>query len=82
MQSGAPLARLDVRNLQTQRLQIEAEKAQANARLRELEAGARAEDIAAASAAVRDLEQQIGLQRSQLTRRELSTPEALSPKKR
>lgn len=70
VQAGEPLARLDVRNLQTQRLQIEAEKAQANAQLRELEAGARAEDIAAASAAVRDLEQQIGLQRSQLTRRE------------
>lgn len=70
VQTGAPLARLDTRNLQTQRLQIEAEKAQANAQLRELEAGARTEDIAAASAAVRDLEQQIGLQRSQLTRRE------------
>ena len=71
VQAGAPLARLDVQNLQTQRLQIEAEKARAIAQLRELEAGARAEDIAAAEAAVRDLEQQIALQRTQLVRREV-----------
>jgi len=68
---GAPLAQLDVRNLQTQRLQIEAEKAQAMARMTELEVGARSEDIAVARAAVRDLEQQIGLQRTQLARREV-----------
>ena len=68
---GAPLAQLDVRNLQTQRLQIEAEKAQAMARMTELEVGARSEDIAVARAAVRDLEQQIGLQRTQLARREI-----------
>ncbi len=67
---GEPLARLDVQNLQTQRLQIEAEKAQALARLSELETGARSEKIAAASAAVQDLEQQIALQRVQLARRE------------
>ena len=70
VQADAALARLDVRNLQTQRLQIEAEKARANAQLMELEAGARSEDIAAASAAVRDLEQQIELQRTQRSRRE------------
>ncbi len=70
VQAGAALARLDVRNLQTQRLQIEAEKARATAQLTELEAGARSEDIASASAAVRDLEQQIALQRTQLDRRE------------
>lgn len=69
--AGEPLARLDVRNLQTQRLQIEAEKAQAMARMTELEVGARSEDIAAAQAAVRELEQQIGLQRTQLARREV-----------
>ncbi|MGB3573496.1 MAG: HlyD family efflux transporter periplasmic adaptor subunit [Phormidesmis sp.] len=68
--AGEPLARLDVQNLQTQRLQIEAEKAQALARLSELESGARSEEIAAASAAVQDLEQQIALQRVQLARRE------------
>ncbi len=67
---GTPLARLDVQNLQTQRAQIEAEKARAIAQLTELEVGARSEDIAVARAAVQDLEQQIGLQRSQLARRE------------
>ena len=71
VQAGDPLARLDVQNLQTQRLQIEAEKARAVAQLSELETGARAEDIAVARAAVQDFEQQIGLQRTQLTRREI-----------
>ncbi len=71
VQAGTPLARLDVQNLQTQRLQIEAEKARAVAQLSELETGARAEDIAVARAAVQDFEQQIGLQRTQLARREI-----------
>ena len=71
VQAGAPLARLDVRNLQTQRLQAEAERSQAIARLTELETGARTEDIASARFAVQDLEQQIGLQRTQLARREI-----------
>lgn len=69
--AGEPLARLDVRNLQTQRLQIEAEKARALAQLTELEVGARREDVVAAQAAVQDLEQQIALQRTQLARREV-----------
>lgn len=71
VQAGVPLARLDVRNLQTQRLQIEAEKAQANAQLLELEVGARTEDIAAARFAVKDLEQQTSLQETQLARRQI-----------
>ncbi|MGB3790461.1 MAG: efflux RND transporter periplasmic adaptor subunit [Phormidesmis sp.] len=70
VQAGAPLAQLDVQNLRTQRMQIEAEKARAIAQLTELEVGARSEDIAVARAAVQDLEQQIGLQRTQLARRE------------
>ncbi|MEL6606303.1 MAG: efflux RND transporter periplasmic adaptor subunit [Cyanobacteria bacterium J06614_10] len=69
--AGAPLAQLDVQNLRTQRLQIEAEKARALAQLTELENGARSEDIAAARAAVQDWEQQIALQRTQLARREI-----------
>ena len=68
--AGAALAKLDIRNLQTQRLQIEAEKARAIAQLTELETGARAEDIAAAAASVRDLEQQVALQNTRITRRE------------
>ncbi|MBE9063158.1 efflux RND transporter periplasmic adaptor subunit [cf. Phormidesmis sp. LEGE 11477] len=71
IQAGEPLARLDVRNLQTQRLQIEAEKARANAQLLELEVGARTEDIAAARFAVQDLEQQTSLQETQLARRQI-----------
>ncbi|MEO0759504.1 MAG: HlyD family efflux transporter periplasmic adaptor subunit [Cyanobacteria bacterium J06648_16] len=67
---GSPLARLDVRNLQTQRQQLLAEKARANAQLQELQTGARSEDIAAAEAAVRELEQQVQLQQIQRSRRE------------
>ncbi|MEM7773872.1 MAG: efflux RND transporter periplasmic adaptor subunit [Cyanobacteria bacterium P01_A01_bin.37] len=67
--AGAPLARLDTRNLQTQRLQLNAEKARAIAQLTELTAGPRAEDIAAAAAAVRDLEQQLALEEARQTRR-------------
>ncbi|MGF1522008.1 MAG: efflux RND transporter periplasmic adaptor subunit [Leptolyngbyaceae cyanobacterium] len=69
--AGDPLARLDIQNLQTQRQQLEAEKAQAMAQLAELEAGPRAEDIAAAAAAVQDLEQQLALQEIQRSRREM-----------
>lgn len=68
--AGEALARLDVQNLRTQRMQIEAQKAQAQAQLTELTVGARSEDIAVARAAVQDLEQQIALQRTQLSRRE------------
>ncbi|MEO0459041.1 MAG: biotin/lipoyl-binding protein, partial [Cyanobacteria bacterium P01_A01_bin.114] len=70
VRAGQPLARLDIRNLETQRLQVAAQKAQAAARLAELENGARPEDIAAAEAEVRDLEQQLVLQETQERRRE------------
>jgi len=68
--AGTPLAQLDISNLQTQRQQLEAEKARALARLAELEAGPRSEDIAAAEAAVRELEQELALQATQRSRRE------------
>ena len=68
--AGTLIARLDVRNLETQRLQVEAQKAQAEAQLAELENGARAEDIAVAEAEVRDIEQQLILQETQEDRRE------------
>ena len=67
---GQALARLDIRNLQTQRQQLVAEKARAQAQLAELQTGARIEDINAAKAAVRDLEQQLKLQEKQRERRE------------
>ena len=69
VRAGDPLAKLDIRNLETQRLQVEAQKAQAQAQLAELQNGARAEDIAIAKAAVRDLEQQLTLQETQAQRR-------------
>ncbi|MEO1444763.1 MAG: efflux RND transporter periplasmic adaptor subunit, partial [Cyanobacteria bacterium J06635_11] len=67
---GMPLARLDISNLQTQRQQLEAERARALAQLAELEAGPRIEDIATAEANVREIEQQLVLQGIQLSRRE------------
>ena len=68
---GTPLAQLDISNLQTQRQQLEADKAQALAVLAELEAGPRIEDIAAAEASVRQIEQDLALQRTQRERREV-----------
>ncbi|WP_144865081.1 efflux RND transporter periplasmic adaptor subunit [Hyella patelloides] len=68
--AGQPLAKLDIRNLETQRQQLIAEKARAQAQLAELQRGARQEDIDAAIAGVRDLEQQLKLQEQQRQRRE------------
>lgn len=68
--AGQPIARLDIRNLQAQRQQLVAQKAEAVARLAELEAGPRPEDAAAAEAEVRDLEQQLLLGEAQYARRE------------
>lgn len=67
---GDPLAQLDISNLQAQRQQLEADKARALAQLAELESGPRAEDIAAAEAAVRQVEQDLALQQTQRERRE------------
>ncbi|MGD1897799.1 MAG: efflux RND transporter periplasmic adaptor subunit [Phormidesmis sp.] len=70
VRAGEALAKLDTRNLETQRLQVEAQKAQAQAQLLELQNGARAEDVEIARAAVIDLEQQFELQETQKRRRE------------
>jgi len=67
--AGQPLARLDTRSLQTQRQQLVAQKAQALAVLQELQNGPRQQDIAAARAAVADLQQQVSLSRLQRERR-------------
>lgn len=69
VRAGESIARLDTRNLSAQRLQVQAQKDQAEAQLAELENGARAEDIAVAEAEVRDLEQQLILQETQEQRR-------------
>jgi RND family efflux transporter MFP subunit len=68
--TGQPLAQLDTQNLLTHKRQLEAQKAEAEARLLELERGARQEDIAAAQAEVRDFENQLRLQEQQRSRRE------------
>lgn len=67
---GQAVAALDTQNLAAQQRQLEAQKAQAQARLSELRTGARPEDIAVAAAAVTDLEQQLALQQTQQERRE------------
>lgn len=68
--AGQILARLDPRTLEAQRQQLLAQMAQAQAQLQELLAGPRTEDIAAAEAAVADLEQQVALAQLQRQRRE------------
>ncbi|MBE9080009.1 efflux RND transporter periplasmic adaptor subunit [Romeria aff. gracilis LEGE 07310] len=68
--AGDPIARLDTRSLQTQRQQLEAQRRQALARAQELQRGPRQEDIAAAAAAVQDLQAQVDLARLQQQRRE------------
>jgi len=67
--AGQPLAQLDTQNLLAQRRQLEAQKAEAQARLSELKRGARQEDIVAARAEVRDFENQLQLQERQRSRR-------------
>lgn len=69
VKSGQPIAKLDVSNLQMQKLQLEAQKAQAQARLDEFIAGPRQQDIAASRAAVDDIKQQLELQKAKLKRR-------------
>ncbi|MBT9315549.1 efflux RND transporter periplasmic adaptor subunit [Leptothoe spongobia] len=68
--AGTPIARLDTRSLQAQRQQLEAQQRQAQARFQELQRGPRQEDIAAAAAAVQDLQAQLDLARLQQERRE------------
>ncbi len=67
---GKSLAKLDTSNLKTQLQRLLAEKAQAQARLEELEAGPRKESIAAARAVVLNLEKQTQLERIKRSRRE------------
>ncbi len=77
--TGTILARLDSSNLAAQRQSLIAQKAQASARLAELENGARKEQIAAAAATVRDLEKQLELERLKSDRRKyLYTEGAIS----
>ncbi|MGB3312602.1 MAG: efflux RND transporter periplasmic adaptor subunit [Nodosilinea sp.] len=69
VQAGQPLARLDTRTLDAQRQQIAAQRDQAVATLNELQNGPRQQSIAAAQAAVGDLQQQLALSQTQRDRR-------------
>ncbi|MEO1593290.1 MAG: efflux RND transporter periplasmic adaptor subunit, partial [Cyanobacteria bacterium J06632_22] len=68
--AGAQLARLDIRSLQTQRQQLEAQRRQAAAQFDELQQGPRQEAIAAAQANFQDLQSQLELAQLQQQRRE------------
>ena len=68
--SGTPLAKLDTANLEAQLQGLIAQKEQAQAVLAELKNGARTEEIAAAQANVRDLQQQLELEKLKSSRRE------------
>ncbi len=70
VEAGTSLAYLDTRNLKAQQQQLLAQRAQAVAKLKEMQAGPRAETIAAARAIVRNLSSQLELARKKRSRRE------------
>ncbi|MEM8674311.1 MAG: efflux RND transporter periplasmic adaptor subunit [Cyanobacteria bacterium P01_G01_bin.67] len=70
LDTGMPLAKLDTANLEAEKKALVAQKAQAQAVLAELKNGARSEQITAAQASVRDLEQQLALEKLKSSRRE------------
>ncbi|MBI1358564.1 MAG: biotin/lipoyl-binding protein [Acidobacteria bacterium] len=79
VRQGQALARLDRRDLELRRSQLEASLSQAQARLDELVAGPRQETIAAARAQLREAGQQLELARVQTKRRqELLDRQAIS----
>jgi multidrug efflux pump subunit AcrA (membrane-fusion protein) len=78
VRQGQAIARLDTNNLETQRLQLVAQKERAVAVLEELQNGARQEDISAAKAQVKDLEEQLRLQEIKRDRREYLVREGAS----
>ncbi|MDJ0897269.1 MAG: efflux RND transporter periplasmic adaptor subunit [Xenococcus sp. MO_188.B8] len=68
--TGTPLAYLDTSNLKVQQQELLAQRAQAVAQLKEMQAGPRAETIAAAQASVRNLQSQLELAEKKRSRRE------------
>jgi RND family efflux transporter MFP subunit len=76
---GTPLAKLDTSDLETQRQELVARRAQAMAVLEELKAGPRPQRIAAARAQVRNLEELLQLEEIKRSRRKnLYTQGAIS----
>ena len=67
---GTPLAYLDSRNLEAQKQELLAQRAQESARLQEMQAGPRVETIAAAEAQVRNWTRQLELAKTQKQRRQ------------
>lgn len=70
VRAGQPLAQLDTEQLQTNRLKVVAQRAQAAARLDEMITGPREEDIAAARARVASLGAEVDLLKLQTSRRQ------------
>ena len=70
VEPGTPLAFLDTRTLKIRQRELLAQHKQMVAQLKEMQAGSRAETIAAARASVRQLNQQLQLARQKSTRRE------------
>ena len=68
--SQTPIAQLDTSNLATKKLELIAQKAEAEAVLEELKRGPRIEKINAARATIKNLEQQLALLEAKRTRRE------------
>ena len=76
---GTTIALLDTRNLKAQQQELLAERKQVNALLKDLQAGARSETIAAAQSTVNSLKSQLKLANSKSERRqELHTSGAIS----
>ena len=78
--TGTPLAELDTTNLKAQLRGLIAQKEQAQAVLAELKNGARTEEITAAQANVRDLQQQLELEKIKSDRRVYLYEEGAIPK--
>ena len=67
---GTPIAQLDTKNLKAQQQELLAERKQVNALLKELQAGARSETIAAAESTVKSLHSQLKLAQTKSQRRQ------------
>ncbi|MCM0591144.1 MAG: efflux RND transporter periplasmic adaptor subunit [Gloeotrichia echinulata DEX184] len=70
VKKGSLIAILDTRNLQVQKRELLAQRAQAVAQLQELQAGPRSQAIAASKAKVRDLKEQMVLAQAKFERRQ------------
>lgn len=70
VEMGTPIAFLDTSTLENQQWELLAQRKQLIAQLREMQAGARTETVAAAEASVRQLNEQLQLARQKSDRRE------------